>query len=107
MRVDTLVVGTANDRHLGDVRELLRSADGRYHPLPATGDFATLTFAAPPERPGFTRTIFVHARGWYNLRGLPDQPADTALLERVFREPGFAARLAAEEYRSALLARRN
>jgi len=53
MRVDTLVVGTANDRDLGDVRELLRSADVLYHPLPATGDFATLTFAAPPERSGF------------------------------------------------------
>jgi hypothetical protein len=106
-QVDTVAVSQATDEHLGDVRDLLRQADGRYSPLPATGDYATLAFAAPPERAGLERTVFLHARGWYNLRGLPDQPADTAAIRRVFTEPGFAARLAAEEYRRGLLARRN
>jgi hypothetical protein len=107
LQVDTLALTDATDKTQGDVREALSGADERYHALPATGDQATLTFKAPPPRPGLDRTVFVHARGWYRLRGLPTTAEDQAQLARVTGEPGFAARLAADEYRRLLLARRN
>lgn len=105
-QVDTVPVRAAVDRAGRDVRSLLTVADGRDFPLPSTGDLATVTFRAPPERPGLTRSVFLHARGWYHLLGLPDHAQDSARVARVFGEPEFAARLAAEEYRLRLQARR-
>jgi hypothetical protein len=107
VRVDTLALTSAIDQTQGDVRDALSRSDASYHVLPAPGDQATLTFKAPPPRPGLERTVFVHARGWYHLRGLPATAENQAVLARVTGEPGFAARLAAEEYRRLLLARRH
>jgi hypothetical protein len=104
VRVDTLMAQQVEDPKLGDVTSLLTAADGRYHALSLTGDFAFATFRAPPFRPGLERTILLHSAGYYRLRGLPSGPADTAMVRRVVTEPDAAATLAAEEYARAFAA---
>ena len=104
LRVDTLVARSAQDAKRGDVSMLLATADGRYQELPVPGDFAIVTFDAPPIRPGLERTVLLHSAGYYRLRGLPAGAADTALVRRILTEPDAAARLAAEEYARAVAA---
>ena len=104
LRVDTLMVRSAEAAKQGDVSMLLATADGQYQELPVPGDFAVVTFDAPPVQAGLERTILLHSAGYYRLRGLPTGGADPALVQRVLTEPDAAARLAAEEYARALAA---
>jgi hypothetical protein len=107
LAADTLRAISAVDDRLGDVLPALRAADDRYHELPTTSDRAYLTFVAPPPpAPGLTRTVLAHTRGWYQLHLPPAGPPDSTALHRLADEPGFIARLAAEQYSQYLLAQR-
>jgi hypothetical protein len=92
-----------------DVRGMLAATDRAYLEAPRQGEMTMLTFAAPPVRPDRERTVFVKASGYYRIhidaRGEPQ----TELIERVFQEPDFAARMAFLDYRdweAAVLAKR-
>ena len=105
LTADTLRPIRAVDERLGDVLPALSAVDDQYHELPTTSDRAYLTFAAPPPpAPGLTRTVLAHTRGWYQLHLPPAGPPDPAALRRLAEEPGFIARLAAEQYGQYLLA---
>jgi hypothetical protein len=104
--VDTLRVVRAEDPRLGDVTGLLRRTDQMEHPLPTTGDHAFLRFRAPRARTGLERTVLLHSRGWYTLRGIPEWTGPVVDMDRLFAEPGLAARLSGDEFRRALLAGR-
>jgi hypothetical protein len=107
LAADTLRAISAVDDRLGDVLPELSAVDDRYHELPTTRDRAYLTFVAPPPpAPGLTRTVLVHTRGWYQLHLAPAGPPDSTALRRLADEPGFIARLAAEQYGQYLLAQR-
>jgi hypothetical protein len=106
IRVDTMPVRSARDHHGIDVRSYLEAADERYHAMPETGDWSELTFDVPPPTPGMARTVFLHSRGYYRLNLAEEGPANHALLREIEQVPDAGARLAAERYRQARLARR-
>jgi hypothetical protein len=66
--------------------------------MPTNNDRAYLTFAAPPQRPGTVRTVFVHARGFYSIHIDPTGPPDVATLTRFAQVPDAAARFSADEF---------
>jgi hypothetical protein len=104
--IDTLPVLEARDPRLGDVTAKLRTTDSVEHPLPATGDRAYLRFRSPEPKPGMTRTVLLHSRGWYNLRGIPEWTGSAIGMDRMLADPELAARLSGEEFRKAWTARR-
>jgi len=98
VHVTTVEPATARTSDGRDVLGDLRSADDRYYAMPNTGDYAFVTFAAPPLAPGATRTVFTHARGYYRMHLVPTAPPDSATLARFFSRPDAAALFAAERY---------
>ncbi len=99
LKVDTLRPISAVDARLGDILPAIRAVDDQYHQMPTTADRAHLSFRAPPgPAAGLTRTVLVHARGWYQLHLPPGAAPDSAALRRLADEAGFVPRLAAELY---------
>jgi hypothetical protein len=82
-----------------DVREELAANDRSYLEAPSRGERTALVFAAPPLKQGLERTVFVKASGYYRIHVDPLGEPRTELIERVFKEPDFAARLAFRDYR--------
>jgi hypothetical protein len=80
-----------------DVLPELQATDGRYYKA-VKGDSASIAFAAPPVRPGMSRTVFLHSNGYYrpDVRALG--PADNATLSKIFQTRDGLARFAAERY---------
>lgn len=92
-----------------DLSEELAATDRSYLEAPVRGERTTITFKAPPSRSGLERTVFVKASGYYRIHIDPSGEPQTELIERVFKEPDFAARLAFRDYRkweAAVLAKR-
>lgn len=98
VHVTTVEPATARTSDGRDVLADLRSADARYYSMPNTGDYGFVTFVAPPVRPGATRTVFVHARGYYRMHLVPTTPPDSATLAQFFSTPDAAALFAADRY---------
>jgi len=97
-KVDTLRPVTAKDARWGDMLAALSTSDDRYYAMPYTGDYGHLTFDAPAARPGLTRTVLLHTRGYYRLHLPIGAAPDTATLNRLSFVPGAAARFAAEQF---------
>jgi hypothetical protein len=103
-RTDGVVHATTVDAataHTSDGREMisdLASVDDRYYAMPNDGDYGYLTFVAPPQAAGTTRTVFAHARGYYRLHLRPTNPPDSVTLARFLAVPDAAARFAAARY---------
>ena len=98
VQVTTLEPASARTSDGRDVLGDLRSADDRYYAMPSTGDYGFVTFKAPLVALGATRTVFVHARGYYRMHLDPTAPPDSATLTRFFSSPDAAALFAAERY---------
>ena len=98
LAVDTVAPLAAQTSDGRDLLADLAAPDDRYYAMPTTSDRATVTFRAPPPRPGAQRTVFLHTRGYYRLyldeRGQPN----LAALRRITDEPDAAARMAAESF---------
>jgi hypothetical protein len=70
-----------------DVTAALHTDDGEYYEQPEIGNAATLRFPCPPKTPGMDRTVYLHAKGYYEVvRDFSGEP-NIALLQG-FREPG-------------------
>jgi hypothetical protein len=104
--VDTLRPVTAKDARWGDMLTALSTSDDRYYAMPYTGDYGHLTFDAPAPRPGLTRTVLLHTRGYYRLHLPIGGAPDTATLNRLSFVPGAAARFAAEQFTQWQMANR-
>jgi hypothetical protein len=78
------------------VRELSQ-ADGRYYRA-ERGENAEITFPAPPERAGMSRTLFLASKGYYRPTVRSSGTADTAALFQIFTVPDGMARFAAQRY---------
>lgn len=78
----------------------LAAADGSYDVMPAGSEPVLLTFPAPPERAGLSRTVVLHARGWYRENVVAKGEPALEILRRFENEPGFASRLAAEHWKT-------
>ena len=67
VRVTEVPPAAAVDRSGRSVVAELASADGRYQVLAGRGDRTEVVFPAPAQDPALARTIFVKARGYYDL----------------------------------------
>ena len=104
--VDTLHPLTASGNTTADILAALTSADTLYYEMPNTGDRALLTFPTSPPRPGLTRSVVLHSRGYYHLHLNPAGKPDTTLARRVEQVPDAAAEYSASLYRYWPMARR-
>ncbi len=86
-----------------DVLPELQATDSRYYKA-MKGDSASIGFAAPPVRPGMSRTIFLHSNGYYRPDVRSQGPADSTTLSKIFETRDGLARLAAERYAAWRLA---
>src|SRR5579864_1161191 len=86
-----------------DVLPELQATDGRYYKA-MNGDSASIAFAAPPARPGMSRTVFLHSNGYYRPDVRSQGSADNATLSKIFQTRDGLARFAAERYAAWRLA---
>jgi hypothetical protein len=96
--VQTVKVATAQDPLGKSVLPDLVAVDGRYLAMPNIGDTADLTFVAPPRKEGAERAVFLHSRGYYKLHIRTNGEPDNKTLEAFQKQPGTAARFAADQY---------
>jgi hypothetical protein len=95
--VETRVAAASATTDAGrDVLELLGRRDQRRHSLRPHLDAVTLTFPAPPLRPGRARTVLLEATGYYNLILRADGEPRPEAFRQLVREPGAVARFALE-----------
>jgi hypothetical protein len=90
----------AVDQDGSNIRKDLEAKDGRYFVMSSRSQTATLRFAAPPQRTGTTRTVFLKCSGYYRLQLVKDHPADIATLERLTSTPGAVVDFSLERYRA-------
>ena len=76
----------------------LAAVDDRYYVMPDTTNRAQVTFAAPPRTAGADRTVFLHSRGWYQLRLHDDSPPDLVTFNKILTVPGAAVQFAADRF---------
>ncbi len=96
--VTEIAAETAVDQAGRDVRAELAATDGNYLESPNRGERTELVFAAPPLKEGLERTVLVKASGYYKVNIDANGEPRTDLIDRVFDEPGFAARYSFREY---------
>ncbi len=87
------------------ITSLLAKADRRYNVLSEIGAAVELDFPAPPPKPGFDRTVFLKARGYYKVHLQTAGKPQIDLLGRIFHEPGFAAQYALKTFLGGATAR--
>jgi hypothetical protein len=81
------------------IADLINAVDGQYYSTPNVGDWAKISFAAPPPAgEGAMRTIFLKTTGYYEQHLKKDQPEQTLLLRQIIDSPGFITKLAMEEF---------
>lgn len=89
----------AHDERGRDRRTALVAADGAYDEMPVGGDDRVfLSFRVPEPKEGLSRTVVLHARGWYRLNLVAEGEPDREAIRRFETEPGFGVRFAAERY---------
>ncbi|MBA2683454.1 MAG: hypothetical protein H0U66_03055 [Gemmatimonadaceae bacterium] len=98
IRVREVEARVARTNTGADILPDLAASDERYYGMPSTADYATITFPAPALAAGKTRTVFVHARGFYRLHLDPVDAPDSVMLARFVKVPDAAATFAADRY---------
>jgi len=81
-----------------DLRNTLSATDKQYYVMPETGQKAAITFPAPPEKPGYVRTVFAKVSGYYDLRARTEGLPQASALERITGEPGYTVSFSLQEY---------
>jgi hypothetical protein len=89
----------AVDRPGNDVRRILAANDDAYLVMPKIGDSADLEFAAPPERPGMSRSVVLKAGGFYRIHIQSQGEPQADLIDRLNYQPGYTIRYALEKRR--------
>jgi hypothetical protein len=80
---------SAIDAKGADRRPALESADGAYDVLPVGDGPVTLTFRVPEPTAGTTRTVVLHATGYYRFDLPPGGEPDGEAIRGFEREPDF------------------
>lgn len=84
-RVLSLV--SATDQNGRDLKDLLRADDGQYYVQAQTGDEARLRFSEPPAAADGTRTLVLHAKGYYQILHEPSSGSPSRRYLRQFTHP--------------------
>ncbi len=89
----------ARDDNGRNRRSALLAPDEEYDELPVgTGDRVHLSFRVPEPKVGLSRTVVLHARGWYRLNLAAEGEPNREAIRRFETEPGFGVRFAAERF---------
>jgi hypothetical protein len=88
----------ARDAANVDLVGLLSGADDRYHVMEETGQEISVVFEAPPPVPDLDRTLILHSRGYYRLRGVGTGSGDPGLVTQIEWIPGAVHRFSAEAF---------
>jgi len=81
-----------------DLLSVLSATDSLYYAMPNVGQYATLTFVAPPERPGFQRAVFAKVNGYYDIHLDDTRAPDIEEVNRIAREAGYITRFSLHQY---------
>ena len=103
--VEPVPLRSARDFQGGDVRPRIDAIDGEYLVM-ETGDAAEVSFRVSDAPAGTSRTYLLRSTGWYRVDARRHGEPDTALLERIEREPGAISRIARELRDQALTEQR-
>ena len=98
MAITDVPLLSAIDAEGVDRRPALQAADGAYDVMPPGGGPVTLTFQVPEARAGATRTVVLHATGYYRYDLPTEREPDREAIRRFETEPDFGVRFAAERY---------
>jgi len=93
-----IAAAEASDHQGRDIREALSLMDGRYLAMPNTGDWAEISFIAPPRKAGGERSIFARVSGYYDIHLNAKGEPKTELLENIRTKPGYVIQYACREY---------
>jgi hypothetical protein len=100
LKVQTLNATSALDQTGADRLPELLADDNRYYTQPNIGDAATLVFPAPaPPAAGMQRSVFVHAKGHYEIvHEAPKHRPDRQVLQERFEQPNSYPKFAREKW---------
>jgi hypothetical protein len=76
----------------------LHADDNSYLILNRKGESVELTFCPPPGEKDSDRTVFLKAKGYYDIHLDAGGEPRWDVIDRVYNEPGFSVRLANERY---------
>ena len=90
VQIQTLPLLSATDRQGLDLADDLRNDDGRYYQQTQLHEEARLRFTAPPLAAGASRTILLHAKGYYQIvRPAAEGKPGLRFLRRFKRNDAF------------------
>jgi len=80
-----------------DLSAALGARDGEYYVMPRTGQSAALAFPAPAPVVDRDRTVFAKVTGYYDIHLDARGRRRTALLGKIFGEPGYVVAYSLKE----------
>jgi hypothetical protein len=93
-----LDIASASGQDGRDIRPQLAVTDSTWYIMPKIGDWADISFEAPAVKSGSQRSIFLQTTGYYDIQIDRSQPEQTALLNRILREPGAIVSYSMQRY---------
>jgi len=93
-----LPVLTAVDHKGVDISTRVQVSDQQYYMMPEVGDWAKVSFVAPPQSAGTVRSLFLKTTGYYELHLAKKTPAQHELLEKIVKTPGYIVHVAMQEF---------
>jgi hypothetical protein len=97
--VREIEAAVATDGAGRDVRRPLAAKDGLFHEMPSGCDPVDLVFPVPPAPAGLERSVILKAAGYYRIHFAAEGDPQPEIFNRILSEPGFALRLAQDEFR--------
>jgi hypothetical protein len=91
-------ISTAIDEKENNITSLLKNIDKKYYDMPDTNSKAYVYFKAPALLVGSERSIFLKTTGYYDIHLKKDSPEQSALLEKLWFNPGYIVKYSLELY---------
>jgi len=98
VEVQEVAATGAEDWNAADVVAPISAADKKYFVMPEVGNWAKVSFAAPPPRAGTKRSIFLKTGGYYEIQIDKTQPAQMELIRQLLTTPGKIVEYSLNEY---------
>ena len=88
----------ARDLNGQDITRQLTRIDSVRYVMARIGDWADITFDAPPLKADLQRSVFLKTTGYYEVQIDKSVPEQTELVNRLLREPGAIASYSMQRY---------
>ncbi len=101
IRVQTVAPQNAQDGEGRSVLASLIGDDNAYLTFATNEDRGVVSFPAPAQVRGMSRTVFARTRGWYEIRLHPLGFPDLAEIDRMTNRPGYPVQFALLKFRTS------